>query len=142
MHKLLLVIALSFISIGIIAQQIELEEILAKQAKFWNEGDIEQFMSYYLKSDKLQFVGANGATYGWQATLDRYKKSYPTKEKMGKLIFRVESVDRLSRKKALMVGEWTLERKTDVLNGYFMLLWKKIKGQWLIVADHSSMKCP
>jgi hypothetical protein len=33
------------------------------------------------------FIGKSGITYGWQKTLDNYKKGYPDKEAMGKLHF-------------------------------------------------------
>jgi ketosteroid isomerase-like protein len=37
-----------------------------------------------------------------------------------------------------VIGKWHLKREAGDLSGHFTLLWKKIKGQWLIVADHSS----
>ena len=37
-------------------------------------GNLEEFMSFYWKSDSLMFIGKNGIQYGWQKTLDNYKK--------------------------------------------------------------------
>ena len=58
---------------------------LHSQQKAWNEGNIDGFMSSYWNNDSLKFIGSKGITYGWQKTLDNYKKSYPNKEAMGKL---------------------------------------------------------
>ena len=119
----------------------KIERILQQQAVDWNNGDIDAFMKAYWKSEKLQFGGASGLTFGWQQTLDNYKKGYPNKEAMGKLTFTLKVKEKLSRKTAMIVGKWELEREKDNPNGHFMLLWKKIKGKWLIVADHTSSKC-
>jgi ketosteroid isomerase-like protein len=45
----------------------------------------------------------------------------------------------ISKEAAFVIGKFFLTRpqKGDA-SGHFSLLWRKIKGQWLIVADHSS----
>ena len=65
----------------------KIKKLMTTQSEAWNRGDIDGFMTTYWKSEKLQFIGSKGATYGWQNTLDRYKKSYPSKEAMGFLTF-------------------------------------------------------
>ena len=112
--------------------------IMDAQEKAWNRGDLEAFMAGYWKSDSLKFIGSRGLTYGWQQTLANYKKGYPDQETMGQLKFTILSVDILSRKSAFVIGQWQLTRKAGDLDGHFTLLWKKIGGQWQIVADHSS----
>ena len=119
----------------------KIESILMKQQAAWNEGDIPEFMKYYKKSDDLIFSGASGITKGWQATLDRYIKSYPDQSAMGKLTFKIKHLEKLSRKTAMMIGSWDLERATDDPGGHFMLIWKKRRGKWSIVADHTSSRC-
>ena len=133
-----------FFTVSTFAQNkdlIKIEQILQQQANDWNNGDIDAFMTAYWKSDKLQFGGGRGLTFGWQATLDNYKKGYPNKDAMGKLTFTLKSKEKLSRKTAMIVGKWELERATDHPNGHFMLIWKKMKGEWVIVADHTSSVC-
>jgi hypothetical protein len=44
----------------------------------------------------------------------------------------------LSDKNYFVVGKWHLQRSIGDIGGHFTLLWRKIKGQWVIVADHSS----
>src|SRR6476620_1573460 len=59
------------------------------QVKAWNNGDIDAFMQTYWKSDSLLFVGSKGPNYGWQNTLDSYKKRYPNTATTGKLDFEI-----------------------------------------------------
>lgn len=112
--------------------------VMAAQEAAWNRADLEGFMQGYWKSDSLRFIGSRGLTFGWQATLDNYKKSYPTAEAMGKLTLSVVSLDLLSPESAFMIGKWRLVRTKDEVSGHFTLLWRKIGGEWVVVADHSS----
>ncbi|MEZ5042000.1 MAG: DUF4440 domain-containing protein [Saprospiraceae bacterium] len=112
--------------------------ILMQQSVDWSKGDIDAFMQYYWKSDELQFVGSGGVIKGWQATMERYKRNYPDLDAMGKLTFDILEVHQLSKKVIMLTGKYTLDRKNDRPTGYFILVWKKMKGKWLIVADHTS----
>jgi uncharacterized protein (TIGR02246 family) len=116
-----------------------IREVLSTQEAAWNRGDIDAFMDGYWQSDSLSFVGSRGLTRGWSTTLNNYKASYPDKSTMGTLVFKVLHLRKLQSKTAYMVGSWTLIRpeKGDI-GGHFSLVWKKIKGTWKIVADHSS----
>ncbi len=111
--------------------------ILHIQAKAWNEGNIDAFMEYYWKSDNLQFIGSSGITYGWQNTLDNYKKRYPDLLAMGQLSFDIIKVDKRSKKVITLVGKFHLKREIGDLEGIFLLVWKKIKGEWKIVVDQT-----
>lgn len=115
-----------------------IRQIMAKQESAWNRADLEGFMEGYWKSDSLRFIGSRGLTFGWQQTLDNYKKSYPDAGTMGTLTFTLLSVEILSGESAFVVGKWHLKREKDDPAGHFTLLWKKVNGVWVIVADHSS----
>lgn len=108
------------------------------QKNDWNEGNLKKYMAYYWNSDSLQFIGKSGVTYGWYATLEKYQKSYPDKATMGVLSFGDINITRLSRKHILVTGSWKLQRENDELKGYYSLIWEKIKGEWVIIVDHSS----
>jgi len=112
--------------------------IMDKQQLAWNNGDLESFMMPYWKSDSLQFIGKRGINYGWQNTLDNYKKSYPDKEAMGRLQFTNLQKEALDSSNVFIVGKWELFRSSDTLAGHYTLLWKKINGEWVIIVDHSS----
>ena len=110
---------------------------MAAQEEAWSNGNIKKFMEGYWQSDSLKFVGKNGIKYGWQTTLDNYKKSYPDKAAMGKLEFEVLQLE-VNGSSAFMLGKWSLIRESDNPNGYFDLYWKKINGNWVITIDHTS----
>lgn len=118
----------------------KIKAILFQQQNDWNSGNIDAFMQAYWKSDQLQFGGGNGITRGWQQTLDGYKKRYPDKKTMGELTFEIKDLTQHSRKVVSLTGSWELEREKDRPGGHFLLIWRKIKGQWKIVADHTSSK--
>ena len=112
--------------------------LLEEQRLDWNTGDKEKFMGTYWQSDSLMFIGKSGVTYGWQNTLDNYKKGYPDTAAMGKLNFDILEVKRLSVMYFFVVGKWHLTRSIGDVGGHFTLLFKKVKSKWVIVADHSS----
>lgn len=116
----------------------EITNMMLQQAKDWSNGDIEAFMQGYIKSDDLKFVGHNGITYGWQATLDNYIKNYPNKGYTGILSFKLLEFDQLAKGVFLVIGEFHLKRTVGDANGMFSIILKKINGEWKIIADHSS----
>ena len=113
----------------------QIRTILMQQQDAWNNGDIEEFMQAYWKSDSLKFYGASGLTYGWQNTLDNYYRRYPTREAMGQLTFGIKSMDPLGTNSYALMGTFYLKREIEDLSGYYTLLWKRIDGEWLIIAD-------
>lgn len=128
-------------SLSLVAQDLDvaaIRKVLTQQQSDWNNGNLESFMQGYWKSDSLKFISSRGINYGWKATLDGYKKGYPTAEAMGKLTFTIISIEKLSDDSAIVIGKWHLQRLKDEPQGHFTLLWKKIDGRWLIVADHTS----
>lgn len=112
--------------------------VLENQRQAWNKGDLNDYMQGYWKNDSLLFVGKSGPTYGWQKTLDNYKKGYPDKSAMGFLTFGIKKVTFLAKDMAFVLGSWNLKRDKDEPKGYFTLLLKKLDGQWKVVVDHSS----
>ncbi len=115
-----------------------IKAVMANQQAAWNRADINAFMEGYWQSDSLKFVSQKGVTYGWNKTLENYKKGYPTPEAMGQLTFTILMLELLSQDSAFMIGKWELKRATDSPGGHFTLLWKKINGKWVIVVDHTS----
>jgi ketosteroid isomerase-like protein len=115
-----------------------IREVMNKQVNAWNSGDIDAFMTNYWKNDSLLFVGSKGPIYGWQTTLESYKKSYPDTVAMGKLHFEILRIQFLSYNYGFVLGKWQLTRSVGDIGGYFTLLFRKIKKQWMIVADHTS----
>ncbi|WP_421763096.1 YybH family protein [Ekhidna sp.] len=140
MKKLIILLfyILSFPSLSQSADELAIRDVLAQQEECWNAGDLECFMEGYWKSDQLVFIGSKGLTYGWQKTLDNYKKSYPDKSAMGKLTFDVLIMEPLSEDFWSVIGKWNLKRKDDNPNGHFSLIFRRLGDEWVIVSDHSS----
>jgi len=139
------VFILMCISTSVIAQtatnsrsQTAIRGVLDVQVAAWNRGDIESYMNGYDRSPNTEFVGADSITRGWQDVLDRYKKRYDTREKMGTLAFSDLEITMLSNDAALVLGRWRLKRANDEPHGTFTLLFRKRKAGWRIVHDHSS----
>ncbi len=136
-----LLVLLLLLSCSAIAQskdEMQIRQAMAIQDEAWNRGDIESFMDTYWQSDSLMFIGKSGITYGWQKTMDNYKKNYPDTAAMGKLNFDLIELKRLSVNYFFVVGQWHLSRSIGDIGGAFTLLFKKIKNKWVIVKDHSS----
>lgn len=142
MQRLFTIAVILFLSAPVLNAQSKDEKsirtILAEQTSEWNKGNLESFMKGYWKSDSLMFIGKSGITYGWQNTLDNYKKGYPDTASMGKLNFELITVKRLSKDYFFVVGKWHLGRSIGNISGAYTLLFRKIKNQWVIITDHSS----
>ena len=111
--------------------------VLKLQEKAWSENDLEGFMQGYWKSDSLKFYGSSGLTRGWQQTLDNYKKGYPTKAHSGSLTFKINDISKIDEGAYWVMGEYFLTRDVGDASGVFLIIFKKIKGEWKIVADMS-----
>ena len=112
--------------------------VLDAQAAAWNRGDLAGYMGGYDRSPNTEFVGGDTITRGWQTVLDRYRKNYDSREKMGVLTFSDLEINILSKDAALVLGRWRLKRANDQPHGTFSLLFRKTKAGWRIVHDHSS----
>jgi len=117
----------------------EVAQAMTDQVAAWNRADLPGFMNGYWESDSLMFVGSSGLTLGHQATLDRYLKSYPDASAMGQLTFENQTWISLSATSGWLLGAWHLAKEgREDAQGMYTLLWRKVKGRWVIVADHSS----
>ena len=113
-----------------------IKTMLKAQQDCWNNGDIDGFMQGYWKSEELIFTSLNHKpAYGWKNTLERYKNSYPTKESMGELSFKIINLELVSKTNANLKGKWELIREKDQPNGLFWLDIEKINESWLITKD-------
>ncbi|MBC7901011.1 MAG: DUF4440 domain-containing protein [Saprospiraceae bacterium] len=139
-------LAILLFSVAVFAQnekeKVKIESdiisVMDEQTAAWNRGDIDSFMKGYWNSENLIFVSGDNITRGWQQTLDRYKKSYDTKAKMGALKFGDVSVNVISKDAAVVLGSWSLAREKDNPKGKFTLIFRKFRDSWRIVHDHTS----
>ena len=112
--------------------------VLEAQTAAWNRGDLEGFMDGYARSPDIVFISGDSLTHGWQTVLDRYKKGYATREKMGALQFSDLDVKIISKDAAVVTGRWQLTRDKDTPKGRFTLIFRRRNEGWRIVHDHTS----
>ncbi len=141
MMKRILVAALLLITMPSFSQnknEAAIIKMLQAQETAWNNGNLDDFMKGYWQNDSLLFIGKNGPKYGYSTTLDNYKKGYPDTVRMGKFTSTILSLKKLSKEYYFVVGKWYLKRSIGDVSGHYTLLIRKINGEWVIVADHSS----
>lgn len=114
-----------------------IKKVMMDQQLAWNNYDLEAFMEGYWKSEDLKFYGSSGITHGWKNTLERYKKNYPSKEYTGTLKFVLNEISKINETSYYVMGEYHLERAAGNADGIFMIIFKKIQGNWKIIADTS-----
>jgi uncharacterized protein (TIGR02246 family) len=116
------------------------QQVLQLQQDAWNRHDLEAFMAGYWNSPELTFFSGAKMTSGWQATIERYHKTYQSEGKeMGKLEFSDLNVQALAPDAAFVRGAWHLtmsDGKTP--HGLFTLIFRKFPEGWKIVHDHTS----
>lgn len=117
-----------------------IRQVMEDQQAAWNRHDLDAFMAGYWNSEELTFFSGAHETHGWQAALDRYKKSYQSAgHAMGKLEFSNLRIEMLSPEAAYVRGEFHLampDGKTP--QGLFTLIFRKFPEGWRIVHDHSA----
>jgi len=116
----------------------EIVTVLTAQTAEWNAGSIDGFMRGYWNSPELVFLSGDNVTKGWQPTIERYKKNYDSRAKMGILTFSNLEIEVLSKNAAVVLGSWALAREKDNPKGKFTLVFRKFKDGWKIVHDHTS----
>lgn len=116
----------------------EIEAVLSHQAEAWNSGNLSGYMEGYWKSDSLLFTSGGTLRRGWQSTFEKYRRTYSSRQKMGRLSFSQLEVRLLSDSSAWVFGAWELARTSDHPAGLFTLLLKKFPAGWRIIHDHTS----
>lgn len=116
----------------------EVKSVLDEQVKAWNAGDLPEFVKTY--SEETIFVGKE-VTRGNAGVLERYRRTYSTREKMGTLTFTGLEVRMLGPEYASVLGHFHLKRTAaggGDAQGIFTLLLKKTPQGWRIILDHTS----
>lgn len=120
------------------SDSLKIINVLESQKIAWNNNDISKFMNGYLNTNKLVFSGQSGPVYGWKSTKERYMTKYNSKELMGNLKFDIDNIFLVKRGVAILLGKFYLKRDIGDASGFFTLVFKKVKGKWYIISDHTS----
>jgi len=125
----------------LLAQSDDLRALMKQSEDAWNRGDLPAFARFYEDSPETTFIGREVTHGGFQAILERYRKSYPTRERMGTLTFSSIETRALAPGVALLTGEFHLRRTAaggGDADGHYTLIWRKTAAGWKIIHDHSS----
>jgi beta-aspartyl-peptidase (threonine type) len=97
-------------------------------------------MEGYWRSPELTFFSGGRKLSGWDATLERYRKTYQADGKeMGKLEFSDLDIRSLGESGAVVRGRWKLQMSEGKeLGGLYTLIFRRFKDDWKIVHDHTS----
>ena len=115
--------------------------VLDAQTEAWNKGNLEEFMKGYWRSPKLTFYSAGNKRAGYDAVLERYRKTYQAEGKeMGKVVFSDVEVELLGKKAAVVRGRWGLTMSDGKkMGGLYTLIFRHFKKEsWKIIHDHTS----
>ncbi|WP_339626997.1 nuclear transport factor 2 family protein [uncultured Maribacter sp.] len=115
----------------------EIIAVLNQQQKDWSNNDLESFMDGYWKSDSLYFYSGKKLKSGWENTLNSYLKNYPDKSYSGTLKFTIAKISAITPDSYFVMGEYNLTREVGNATGTFMIIFKRIDGEWKIIADSS-----
>jgi beta-aspartyl-peptidase (threonine type) len=118
----------------------EIRALLDAQVAAWNAGKLEEFMDGYWRSPDLTFFSAGRKLSGWDATIERYRKTYQAEGKeMGKLVFFDLDIQQLGPNAAVVRGRWELTMSDGKKpGGLYTLIFRRFKEGWKIVHDHTS----
>ena len=118
-------------------------DVLDRQAKAWNAGDLTGYMDGYARTDNLVFTSGGKVRKGWQDAFDHYKARYATNPKaMGHLEFAVTQVDAVGADAAVVLGLWKLTESEHPGEGVFSLVFERRPEGWRIIHDHTSTITP
>ena len=130
----------SFICFVLAAGGQDVKAVLDLQTAAWNRGDLVTFVDTYENSKSITFLGKE-LTHGRDGVLARYKRTYDTPEKMGKLRFELLETRPLGPDYAMVIGKFFLTRSAaggGAATGKFTLILHKGPAGWKIVHDHTS----
>jgi len=121
----------------------EIKASLDAQEAAWNSGDLRGFMDHYWKDPGLRFVTERVILRGWDTIMERYNELYPDEASMNDIDLSKIEIEVIEPGASAMVfGEWTLITPEDERVGLFMQVYRKVDGQWVVVADRTGIPYP
>ena len=123
------------------AAEADIRAVLDTQTVAWNKGNLDDFMKGYWRSPKLTFYSAGNKRAGYDAVLERYRKTYQAEGKeMGQVSFTDVEVELLGNKAAVVRGRWGLTMSDGKkMGGLYTLIFRHFKKEgWKIIHDHTS----
>jgi ketosteroid isomerase-like protein len=121
------------------ADRAAITTVLDAQVGAWNRGDLAAYMEGYAKTDALVFTSGGKVRRGWQKAFDHYQRRYGQDLRaMGKLVFRIDTIDPIGADGAVVLGTWNLVESPHDGRGIFSVVFERRPEGWRIVHDHTS----
>ncbi|MFC2107099.1 YybH family protein [Bacteroidota bacterium] len=131
-------INISFENIVVNKTQDEVLNCTSQMEKFWNEGDLENYMDFYWNSDSLTMQSSNARYYGWENINAMFVNMFQDENLRGELKFSEIEIPSFSDETALVIGKFHLDYPNGQMReGYFTVIFKKIDNEWKIIHDQS-----
>jgi uncharacterized protein DUF4440 len=120
-----------------------IQTVLDAQIAAWNRGDIEAFMAGYWNSPDFIYIGNKQVVHGWQAMLDRYRKSFTAADgsalPLGTLRLDDTQITPLAPDAALVWGTYSVVNPDGKRRGgLYTLVMRKFPEGWRTVYDRTS----
>jgi len=147
MKRILTLLAFAALACTLSAQTPQSKAIIAvlnQSAVDWNHGDLDAFATSYKNSPDILFIG-HKISRGYAQMLATYHSNYPTREKMGTLIFTQLETQPLDAQFATVTGRFHLERTPaggGNADGFFLLVMENTPSGWKIVRDDTTADAP
>jgi hypothetical protein len=109
------------------------------QVQAWNNGNLEEAMSYYWDSPEMLWVSKSGIDTGYISVLEMFRKDFSDRSTMGIYSYVPLFIEEISPEAVYYVFEWKIELNGKQLMGCISSqLWKKVNDNWIIRAEHAS----
>ncbi len=110
----------------------------SQMEKYWNQGDLENYMDFYWKSDSVTMQSSTARYYGWDNLNTMFAAMFNDENRRGELTFSEIEIPSCSEDNAVVIGKFHLDYPNgQIREGYFTVLFKKIETQWKIIHDQS-----
>lgn len=116
----------------------EIIDELNEMTEYWNNGDLDKYMSYYVNNDKITFQSATQRFYGFETIRSLFVNTFKNEDARGTLSFSEQEVTVFSKEHAMVIGKFTVVFKNNTSReGYYTVIVRKSKDGWKIIHDHS-----
>lgn len=117
----------------------EVMKALNGQVEAWNQGNLEQAMTFYWESPEMRWISKAGIDKGYAPVLEMFRKDFSDRSKMGVYTYDPLFIEEVSPEAVYYVFRWKIELNGKrLMGGVSSQLWKKIDEAWVITAEHAS----
>ena len=133
-----IIINTSLINVSNENSKDEVLKCTSQMEKYWNKGDLENYMNYYWKSNSLTMQSSTARYYGWETINAMFVNMFQDENLRGKLKFSEIEIPSFSDDNAVVIGKFHLDYPNgQEREGYFTVVFKMFEDGWKIIHDQS-----